>query len=496
VELRTYQVEAVEAARQALRNGKRRVLVVCPTGGGKTVIASDIIRRAVERQSRVLFLAHRRELIQQTCDKLQRFGVRHGVIMAGEKKAPQHPVQVASIQTLAHRRGELQHVDLVFFDEAHHAAAGSYQDVLEWYPSARVVGLTATPWRLDGRGLGDVFDGHVVVRTPRQLRDEGHLVAVGGWQYEAIDTSQARVKGGDFVASDLSAAATAGRVVGDIIEEWKRYAAGKRTVVFAVSVEASRQMVEEFLREGVPAEHVDGSMPARERDAVLARLRSGATLVVSNCNVLTEGFDCPELEVCVLARPTLSTALYLQMVGRVLRPAPGKALARLHDHAGCLRAHGHPYEDRNYTPESSATKQRKALEGNGTSTTEQQRCPECKSVRVGWPCDACGHSPSPKQLQVELEAERRAIAPDAQPVGRAQAVVDKKLVEQQRRALEFKETSEYHRRNFFFAQVRRCGSVKRAKSVFRWWSGETAWPPREWVQEAEASTVEGVGGQG
>lgn len=481
MELRAYQTEAVEAAREELRAGKRRVLVVCPTGGGKTVIASDIIRRAVERQSRVLFLAHRRELIQQTCDKLQRFGVRHGVIMAGEKRALHHPVQVASIQTLAHRRAELRHVDLVFFDEAHHAAAGSYQDVLEWYPGARVVGLTATPWRLDGRGLGDVFDGHVVVRTPRQLRDEGHLVAVGGWEYEAIDTSQARVKGGDFVAADLSAAATAGRVVGDIVEEWKRYAAGKRTIVFAVSVDASRQMVSEFQREGIPAEHVDGAMPARDRDAVLARLRSGHTLVVSNCNVLTEGFDCPELEVCILARPTLSTALYLQMVGRVLRPSPGKTVARLHDHAGCLRAHGHPYEDRDYTPESSATKQRKAVEDAAPTAAAKLRCPECKSVRVGWPCDACGHSPSPKQLEVELEAQRRAIAADAQQA------VDRKAVEQQRRAQQFKESSEYHRRNFFFAQVRRCGSVKRAQSVYRWWSGETAWPSREWVREAEQS---------
>lgn len=476
MELRPYQVEAVEAARGEMRGGKKRVLIVCPTGGGKTVIASDIIRRASEKGSRILFLAHRRELIAQTCDKLNRFGVRHGVIMAGERMALQHPVQVASIQTLAKRRESLRHVDVIFFDEAHHASAGTYQDVLEWYPQARVVGLTATPWRLDGRGLGDVFDGHTIVRTPKQLRDEGHLVAVGGWEYEAIDTSQARVKGGDFVAADLSAAATSGRVVGDVVEEWKRYAAGRRTVVFAVSIEASQRMVLEFRREGLPAEHVDGTMPPAERDAIIARLRSGQTLIVSNCNVLTEGFDCPELEVCVLARPTLSTSLYLQMVGRVLRPAAGKAMARIHDHAGCLRAHGHPYADRDYTPTSSAAKQRKSVEEE--AATKQQRCPECKSVRTGWPCDACGYAPSAKELQVELEAERRAIANDAH------AVLDKKAQERLELARRFKEASLYTKRAFFFSQVRKVG-VRRALGRYRWWSGETAWPPREWREEAE-----------
>jgi superfamily II DNA or RNA helicase len=482
--LRAYQVEAVEAARAELRGGKKRVLIVCPTGGGKTVIAADIIRRAAEKGSRILFLAHRHELIQQTCDKLTRFEVRHGVIMAGERMALQHPVQVASIQTLANRREVLKHVSLIFFDEAHHASAGTYQEVLQWYPGAVVVGLTATPWRLDGRGLGDVFDGHTIVRTPKQLRDEGHLVPVGGWEYEAIDTSKARVKGGDFVASDLAAAATSRRVLGDVVEEWKRYAAGKRTIVFAVSVEASQQMVAQFLAEGVPAEHIDGSMPTAARDAVLARLRSGQTLVVSNCNVLTEGFDCPELEVCVLARPTLSTSLYLQMVGRVLRPSPGKTVARLHDHAGCLRAHGHPYADRDYAPSSSANKRRQSMED--AAGPAQQKCPECKSVRFGWPCDACGYSPTPKELTLELlEAERRAIASDGiAPLTPEQ----KKAAETAGMAAKFKETSLHARRAFFFSQVRKVG-LKRAMGRYRWWSGETAWPPRDW--QAEARELEG-----
>ena len=269
--LRPYQSEAIEAARAKFRANAKRTLLVLPTGGGKTVIASEIIRSAEARGSRVVFLAHRRELIAQTSDKLHRFGVRHGTIMAGERPAPQLAVQVASIQTLVRRLDAYPSFDLIFFDEAHHAAAGGYQKVLELYPRARVVGLTATPWRLDGRGLADVFDSHVIVRTPKQLRDEGYLCAVGGWEFEAIDTTKARVQGGDFKAKDLEESASSKRVIGDVVEEWLRYSPGKRTVVFAVSIATSQLLTEAFVKAGVRAEHIDGEMETAQRDAIVAQ---------------------------------------------------------------------------------------------------------------------------------------------------------------------------------------------------------------------------------
>ena len=468
MQLRPYQVEAVDGARAELRRGAKRCLIVLPTGGGKTVVAAEIIHRAEERGSRTLFLAHRRELIVQTSDKLQRFGVRHGIIMAGQPRALQHLVQVASIQTLAHHQDILSKVDLIFFDEAHHAAAGSYTKVLEWFPQARVVGLTATPWRLDGRGLADVFDGHVLVRTPKQLRDEGFLVPVGGWEFEAIDTSRARVQRGDYAVKDLAEEAGKPRVVGDIVEEWQRYAEGKRTVVFCVNIETSKLVAEKFRAAGVAAEHIDGEMATRERAAIVARLRSGETRVVCNCNVLTEGFDCPELEVCVLARPTLSTALYLQMVGRVLRPAQGKTGARIHDHAGCLAAHGHPYANRDYSPEVSTRGERQTLDAD---TRRRNRCPSCKSERAGYPCDNCGFSPTPEELKIEFEeaAHARAIAEENNP----------EAVKQRGMAAQFARKSYEERRAFFERQVEKHGPRK-AIGVYRWWSGETAWPDRGW----------------
>ncbi len=500
--LRPYQSAAIDAARARIRAGAKRCLIICPTGGGKTVLAAEIIRTACEKGSRSLFLAHRRELIIQTSEKLRRFGVRHGVIMGDMPMALQHQVQVGSVQTLARRADVLGRVDLLFLDEGHHATtANEYSRLLARWPNAKVVGLTATPWRLDGAGLADVFDAHVVATTPRQLREDGFLVPVGGWEYEAIDTDGARLKGGDFVARDLAASATSRRVVGDIVSEYLLHAAGKRAVLFAISVEQSQLMVQAFLEAGVPAEHVDGSIPTAQRDAVLRRLRSGDTLVVANCNVLTEGFDCPELEVCILARPTLSTSLYLQMVGRVLRtvcfdchePCPAQAevcpscgssnvkrLARIHDHAGCLAAHGHPFADRDFSPEVSARAPRKGKKDKD-GEARRLRCSSCNSVTSAWPCDACGFAPEPKELKIEYEpaAARNEIAADG-----AAPSPKRKQRSAEERAKWWEERYRFDdgavaRRLFFEKMVAKHGPG-RAAYVYRWTSGFKESAPKEW----------------
>jgi DNA repair protein RadD len=506
VKLDDYQLELIGRAKAELARlrapARRRCLMILPTGGGKTVVASEVIRRAVALGSRILFLAHRRELIHQTAAKLKAFGVEPGIIMGGEPRALQRPVQVASVQTLANHRDILSHVDIIFLDEAHHAAAAQYEEILSWYPNAVVLGLTATPWRMDGRGLADVFDSHALVRTPKQLKDEGWLVPVGGWQFEAIDTSKARVQGGDFVARDLAEEATKPRVVGNIVEEWLRRADGGRTVAFCVSVEASKLLAEKFREAGVAAEHLDGEMHKHERDAVVARLRSGVTRVVCNCQVLTEGFDCPAIEVCVLARPTLSTSLYLQQVGRALRTvcfdcgarnkwtsercsscssSNLKRRARIHDHAGCLDAHGHPYAERDYSPATSTKASRKDMEDLQLATVKRKLCRSCKSVRAGYPCDSCGYAPSPRELKVEFEEEARARAILEEGVARS---AQDKLAE---KAARFANVPERGRRAFF-ESVRAKLGVKAARVAYFKWSGSTEWPPRDWgAAVAEAS---------
>lgn len=392
--LRPYQQEALDALRAHMLEGRQRLLLVAATGAGKTTIAAAMIGSAVARGRKVLFLAHRKELIDQCSARLDGEGIDHGVIMAGHPRAlPWLPVQVASVQTLARRTPPA--ADLVIVDEAHHARARSYLRILEQCPGATVIGLTATPWRTDGRGLGgELFEAVVVAATPAQLIEEGYLCRYTGFAYDVPDLSGVRkARTGDYEQHGLELAMGKAKLMGNIVGQYLEHARGKRAVVFAVNVAHSQDIVRRFTEAGVTAEHVDGEMEKAQREAVLARFAAGETLVVSNCNILTEGWDQPEAEVCILARPTLSLALYLQMVGRVLRPAPwaGKTAARIHDHAGNAFRHGPPDADRDYGLDADAPRgSRKKAPG----AVQIRACLKCFAMFApteDGACPHCGH---------------------------------------------------------------------------------------------------------
>jgi len=359
--LRPYQVHAINETRQRMSR-VRSVLINAPTGAGKTILACQIIKQAVEKRRRVLFLAHRRELIDQCAAKLDEAGVlHHGVILAGHSKAraPHAPVQVASIQTLMRR--ELPPADLVIIDEAHRAMANSYQTLLANYPVAKVIGLTATPERLDGKGLADLFEDMVVVSTIPDLIAEGFLVAPDcyGAPSGGPDLSRVKKQRGDYHEGQLQAAMDTKELTGELLTNWQRLAGGCKTIVFATGIEHSQHIVGQFQAAGVNAAHLDGATPMAQRQQIIRDWRTGSLQVVSNVMVLTEGFDYPELECCVLARPTQSVAIYLQAVGRVMRPASGKDKALVLDHAGCFNAHGLPFEHREWTLEGEAERRKR-----------------------------------------------------------------------------------------------------------------------------------------
>ncbi|MEQ9643224.1 MAG: DEAD/DEAH box helicase [Alphaproteobacteria bacterium] len=408
--LRDYQSDVILKAREVIAAGKCRVLIVAATGAGKTIVASDIIRTANERDNGVLFLAHRRELIEQASQKLHATGIDHGIIKAGMPLRLDQPTQVASVQTLwsrAYRGSAIEKPDakLIVVDEAHRASARTYRRIIEDYPDAVVIGLTATPCRGDGRGLGDDFDAIVECPSVAGLIDTGFLVPTRVFAPTMPDLSDVKSRAGDYIADQLAKVMDTTKITGDIIEHWHKLAERRKTVVFASSVGHSVRIRDEFRRSGVMAEHIDGNTPEDERADILKRLSTGAVEVVCNCMVLTEGWDQPDVSCVVLARPTKHMGLYRQMVGRVLRPAEGKADALVLDHAGCTFRHGFVEDPVQWTlaPDQRPDNPAQRARSEGSPSDRLARCPECSHIRkAGDPCRSCGWKPRPRAQDVEV----------------------------------------------------------------------------------------------
>lgn len=407
--LRPYQADVLRRLYASITAGKKAPLIAAPTGSGKTVMASAAISHFVGGWDRVLFLAHRRELIHQTHRTLHAHGVQAGVILAGHAPRPAAPVQIASVSTLWHRaiRSDtmtLPPADFIFVDEAHHAIAATYRRIVAAYPKAIVIGLTATPCRGDGRGLGSIFDALIEAPSVAELIQGGHLVPSVVYAPERPDLTGVHTARGDYVESQLAERMDKPKLVGGIVEHWHRLANGRPTVVFAAGVKHSVNLRDEFRRSGVVAEHIDGGTPSNERDGILAGLSRGSVDVICNAMVLTEGWDCPTASCLVLARPTKSVGLFRQMIGRVLRPAEGKADALILDHAGAVFEHGLPEDPIEWTLDPDARAENPVHRARQVGTAPSlAECPECHAIRLGGlPCARCGWKPVARAKAVEV----------------------------------------------------------------------------------------------
>jgi DNA repair protein RadD len=457
--LRPYQDDVIADFERTVATGTNRVILVAATGAGKTIIGAAIIKKYVGRRKGVLVLAHRREIISQTSAKLHAHGIPHGIIQAGVEPRPFEAVQVASIQTLWMRvrntiedvasvptpdslksneqsaldeifnqaaafnrsKTELPPAELLVIDECHHAPARTYRKIVDAYPNATLLGLTATPCRGDGRGLGGIFDEIVECPQVADLIEQGYLVKTRVYAPGVPDLKGVRSLAGDYVESQLADRMDRPKLTGDIVTHWHKYGERRKTVCFAVNVKHSVHLRDEFIASGVKAEHIDGSTPKAERDASLARLASGEIEMVTNCMVLTEGWDMPEVSCCVLARPTKKMGLYRQMIGRVLRPAPGKPDAIILDHSGAVFRHGFAEDPVEWTldPDTRAespTHQHR-LETHASRLLE---CSQCGAIRIaGEPCSNCGFLPAPPPRYVPIAAGDLGLVQG----GRAKATV-------------------------------------------------------------------------
>lgn len=383
MKLREYETKAVRAL-PGLLTVHRRVVCVAPTGSGKTVIAAHVIREMLGK--RVLWLAHRVELIEQAYEEIAAAGIQRDwlrMLTGPRKVGPEDAlITVASID-MFHRR-DLPPFDLAVVDEAHRVMAKSYRRAIGESPT---LGLTATPWRLDGKGLGDVFAHMYVAAGPSELIADGFLAAPVAYGVPR-DKARALVRGvqtrgGDFAPQQLAEVMMRNPLMGDIVKEWERLARGRATLVFAVNREHGRALRARFASAGHSVGYLDGETPAGRRRALLARLRSGDVRVVVNVDVLTDGFDCPPVKCISLARPTKSLTRFLQYVGRASRPH-GRQRPIILDHAGNCWRFGLPHAEREWSLEDRPK--------GGSGEAPVKLCPGCAAMIpiMARECPECG----------------------------------------------------------------------------------------------------------
>ena len=382
-----------------MQRGTRSIVIQSPTGSGKTLLTAHMVKTAAAKGMTAWFCVHRRELVKQSIRAFAEVGVNHGVVAAGFLEAKRHAVQIASIQTLIRRYERLRRPQLIIWDECHHIAAGSWAALRKAIPEAFHIGLTATPERLDGKGLAEYFDVMIEGPSVEWLIENGYLAPYRIFAPQGISVAGVHTRMGDFAKDELLAVADKPTITGDAIKHYLKHAAGKRAVVFCVSIEHSKHVVEQFRQAGIPAVHVDGETETEARDQAIRRFTNGEVRVLSNVELFGEGFDLPSLEVAILLRPTQSLGLYLQQVGRALRPSPGKTEAIILDHAGNCERHGLPDEERQWSISGREDKTRRGA----NAVASVRVCPRCFAAQYPGraSCTYCGHVFEAKPRQVE-----------------------------------------------------------------------------------------------
>lgn len=356
MQLREYQEVVKSKIRESFQKGNRSVMLQLPTGAGKTVSFVNITKDIIDNNRKVLILLHRIELIRQTWDKCLRHQLDVSVIHRDFTYRKYVPLQIAAVQTLAGRiksnsRSLPEDFDMIIIDEAHHATAKTWRDILDHYPNAKVLGVTATPIRSNGEGFEDLFDDLVIGVTPKYLIENGYLAKPRMFVNPLrFDLNKIKVKStGDYNERELVKGYEQSTTYGDLIKTWRDKANGMRTVVFGINIDHVKKIVDAFNEEGIPAVHLSSDLDSMTRNSIINDFREGRVKILANVNIVTEGFDLPAIEAVMLVRPTKSLSLYLQMVGRGLRPAEGKGRAIILDHADCVAEHGFPDQDRIWT---------------------------------------------------------------------------------------------------------------------------------------------------
>jgi len=413
MQLRDYQLNFVRDIRTAFAQGSVAPLAVAPTGAGKTACMSYIANGAAAKGNTCGIIVHRQELVVQTSVALARVGLWHGIeapepvrraaIRAQIEEGGRSfynsdaPSKVCSIQTIGRRLDTIDPFNLLFLDEGHHAAAGTWGRLVEAMPKAKILGLTATPERLDGKGLGRDFGGIytslVMGPTIGSLIEAGYLATPRVFSPpSSIDTSALHIKGGDFNAQESAEMMDRRQITGDAIDHYRRICNGVPAIAFCASVAHAKHVAEEFIAAGYKAACIDGNTPDAERRGAIRALGEGRLHVLTSCDIISEGTDIPIVGAMIALRPTQSLGLWRQQMGRVLRAYPGKQFAYILDHVGNALRLGLPEDEPEWSLEGRKKKSRDASEREiSVSVTVCAECFASFSSEI----DVCPHCGTP-----------------------------------------------------------------------------------------------------
>ena len=409
MQLRSYQIKAIDSLRYSFNTkGKKSPLLVMPTGAGKTVVFAAISKAISQNEKNVLILVHRRELIDQASKKLKAIGVDHGVI-AAKYESSQNNIQIASVQTLVRRLvTNTFNPHYIIIDEAHHAAAGSWQKIIEHFKDAFKIGCTATPIRLDGRGLADYFDDLVLGPGVAKLIKDEYLAPYKVFAPPLkINLDRVKTLGGDYQKQELEKEINSADIIGDAVQQYKKHADGLPAIAFCISIKHATDVCNKFKDAGYKAAIVHGGMKVEDRDTAIKGLENGKVQVLTSVDVISEGTDVPDVSAAILLRPTKSEGLYLQQVGRVLRPKPDKTAIIL-DHVNSTRTHGFVDDKKEWSLDSQKKKKKK-----GELAPHVETCKKCFATYKPTPtCPVCGFESQNrerfiKQEEGELEELKR-----------------------------------------------------------------------------------------
>ena len=377
IKLRDYQKDLIDDIRQSYLNGSRAPCVVLGCGGGKTVLFAYMAQQSQEKGNTVWFAVHRQELLQQTIDTFDRFNI--------DRKT----IHVVMVGTVSRNLNKYPKPDFIIFDECHFSAAKTWGKIIDAFPNAKLAGLTATPSRLDGKPLGNIYDDMVEGESIKNLIDKNHLAPYKYYAPSVADLSSLKKKRGDFDKEKAEEMLSTKAVFGDVIKHYKNYANGKQSICYCSTIKHSEMMAEEFQKEGINAIHFDGNTSKKERIEIIKDFREGKITILCNVDLISVGFDCPDVDCCILLRPTDSTALYIQQACRSLRFREGKTAVIL-DHVNNYERHGLPDDEREW---SLGDKYEKPKRFQEDGTLKIKQCLNCFGVfEAGINiCPHCGH---------------------------------------------------------------------------------------------------------